>query len=80
MTMFTAGPAVKINLSADKTGTFVYIDGVFINGVRSVKLEHTAGDVSRVTLEIFPSSLEIQGEATEAKIVMTPMTGETNHG
>jgi hypothetical protein len=68
MTMFTAGPAVKINLSADKTGTFVYIDGVFINGVRSVKLEHTA------------SSLEIQGEATEAKIVMTPMTGETNHG
>lgn len=58
------GVAVKIEASHEQIGTKVWIDGVLINQVKSVRLFHNSGEVSRLELELYPSSIEVVGEVT----------------
>lgn len=59
------GHTVKINLSAERLGTRVFIDGMEIKSLKSLTLVHSAGDISRITIEILPSRIEVDGASGE---------------
>lgn len=78
MELLQAGPAVRINLSADRLGTFVYLDGVLVQGLRNVTLTHRAGEVASIVLEVLPSSLVIDGECRDVLIRLLANEKEEN--
>ena len=57
------GHTIKISIGAyTGGGTQVEIDGVEVKELVSVKFEHEAGGIATVTLKIFPSQVDIEGE------------------
>lgn len=65
MPMVENGHKIKIDLSPDKIGTLVYLDGVIVKELVCVEVRHHAGEVSRIKLELLPSAVEISGDAGE---------------
>jgi len=52
---------IRIETSMDPSGTKVFLDGEQLTGVCKVQYVLTANDEPMLTLEVYPSDLEISG-------------------
>lgn len=62
------GHAVRIEGSRETWGTHVFLDGQELKGVKEVRLVHRAGNVSTLFLELYPSSVTVEGAVAVVEV------------